>query len=216
LINSGRHDFVPANLMLNTLQNWNDPRLPLFFTTAPDGAYKGGVPGGGNSAGSLSTFSTQWSATTWPSDLLDYSETEFLLAEATERGFISGASAEQHYNNGVTASILYWGGKAGDAQTYLAQSAVAYSTAAGDYKQKIAWQEWIAMADRGWDAWTLIRRLKQPDIDAISPPVGAASNLPLRFYYPTTEQSANPLNWAAAVKAMGGTDDVNTKLFWIP
>ncbi|HEY4111111.1 SusD/RagB family nutrient-binding outer membrane lipoprotein [Puia sp.] len=216
LVNSGRHDFVPANLMLNTLKNWNDPRLPLYFTKASDSTYKGGVPGGGNSVGSLSTFSAQWSGTTWPTDMLDYAETEFLLAEATERGFITGASAEQHYNNGITASIQYWGGTTTQAQTYLAQTAVAYTTATGDYKQKIAWQEWIAMADRGWDAWTLIRRLKQPNIDAISAPLGAASHLPMRFYYPPTEQTANPTNWAAAVKAMGGTDDVNTKLFWIP
>jgi len=218
VINSGRHDFVPAILLLNTLQGWNDPRLPLYFTKAPDSTYKGGVPGGGNSSGSLSTFSAQWTATTWPTDLLDYAETEFLLAEATERGFISGTTAAQYYNNGVTASIQYWGGTTTQAQTYLAQPTVAYATAAGDYKQKIAWQQWIAMADRGWDAWTLIRRLKQPNIDAISAPVGAVSSLPLRFYYPTTEQSANPNNWAAAVKAMSGgtSDDVNTKLFWMP
>ncbi len=88
----------------------------------------------------------------------------------------------------------------------------------GDYKQKIGYQQWIAFANRGWDAWTSIRRLKQPNIDAISPPVGAITQLPLRFYYPTTEQSANPLNWAAAVKAMSGgtSDDVKTKLFWMP
>jgi len=218
VINSGRTDFVPANLMLNTLQNWNDPRLGLYFTKATDGTYKGGVPGGGNSPSGLSTFSSAWTAATFPSDLLDYAETEFLLAEAVERGFPVTGTAEQHYNNGITASITYWGGTTAQAQTYLAQPTVAYSTATGDFKQKIAWQEWIAMADRGWDAWTIIRRLKQPNIDAISPPIGAITSLPKRFYYPTTEQSANPKNWSAAVQAMSGgtSDDVNTKLFWIP
>jgi hypothetical protein len=218
VINSGRTDFVPANLMLNTLKSWNDPRLALYFTKAPDSTYKGGVPGGGNSPSGLSTFTPQWTAATWATDLLDYAETEFLLAEAAERGFPVSGAAEQHYDNGITASIQYWGGSAAQAQTYLAQPAIAYTTATGDYKQKIAWQEWIAMADRGWDAWTIIRRLKQPNIDAISPPIGAITHLPLRFYYPTTEQTANPTNWAAAVKAMAGgtSDDVNTKLFWIP
>jgi hypothetical protein len=216
LVLSGRHDFVPANLMLNAMAGWSDPRLPLYYTKATDSTYKGGIPGAGNNFSGLSTFSAQWELTTWPTDLLDYAETEFLLAEATERGFVSGTTAATYYGNGITASIQYWGGTAAQAQTYLLQPGVAYSTATGDYKQKIAWQEWIAMADRGWDAWTLIRRLKQPNIDAISPPIGAISKLPVRFYYPSTEQTANPINYAAAVKAMGGTDDVNTKLFWIP
>lgn len=216
LVNSGRHDFVPGNLLVNKLVAWNDPRLPLMITKAPDGTYTGGIPGAGNSYPLLSTFSAQWLATTYPDDMLDYAETEFLLAEAVERGFtgITG-TAESHYNAGVTASILFWGGSAGDAATYLAQPAIAYSTAAGDYKQKIGYQKWIALANRSWDAWTDIRRLKQPDINTVSPPIGAISQLPLRFYYSTTEPTANATNYAAAVKAMGGTDDVNTKLFWM-
>jgi hypothetical protein len=219
LVNGGRHDFVPGNLMINTLQNWNDPRLPLMFTKAPDGTYKGGVPGEGNAYVGLSTFSNRWLAATYPDDMLDYSETEFLLAEAVERGIAVGGTAESHYNNAIKASIVFWGGSDADATTYLAQPGVAYTTAAGDYKQKIGWQKWIALADRSWDAWTEIRRLNVPNIDVVSPPTGAITKLPKRFYYPTTEQSANPINWAAAVKAMtgGGTsDDVNTKLFWMP
>jgi hypothetical protein len=217
LINSGRHDFVPANLMVNTLSDWKDPRLALFFTKAPDGTYKGGIPGGGNSYVTLSTFSAQWLAATYPCDLLDYTETAFLLAEATERGMSTGGTASEYYNDGVTASIQFWGGSATDASTYLTQPAVAYATAAGDYKQKIGYQKWIALANRSWDAWTEIRRLGYPDINTVSPPIGAISLLPLRFYYPTTEQSSNAVNWATAVKAQsGGTADVvTTKLFWM-
>jgi hypothetical protein len=218
LINSGRNDFCPAELLVNTMNTWNDPRRPLFFKKATDGTYKGGIAGGGNSYSDLSQFSAPWQTTTFADDMLDYSEVEFLLAEAVERGFPVGGTAEQHYNNAITASITSWGGSATDATTYLAQPAVAYTTATGNYKQKIGYQQWIAFANRGWDAWTSIRRLKYPNIDAVSPPVGAITQLPLRFYYPLTEQSANPINWAAAVKAMSGgsSDDVKTKLFWIP
>lgn len=212
-INSGRHDNCPASTLVNAMVAWNDPRLPLYFTTAPDGTYKGGVPGTGNSYPTLSTYSNQVLAQTLPGDLLDYAETEFLLAEAVERGFNAGGTAEQHYDNAVTASIEYWGGSASDAATYLAQPGVAYSTAAGDYKQKIGYQKWIALWNRGWDAWTEIRRLGQPNINA-NPPVGAITPMPLRFWYPLTEQSANPTNYAAAVGAMG-SDQVTTKLFWM-
>jgi hypothetical protein len=214
-INSGRHDNCPASTLVNVMVSWNDPRLPLYFTKAPDSTYKGGVPGTGNSYPTLSTFSNQVLAPTLPGDLLDYAETEFLLAEAVERGFNVGGTAEQHYDNAVTASIEYWGGAAADAGTYLAQPTVAYSTAAGDYKQKIGYQKWIALWNRGWDAWTEIRRLGSPNINVIDPPVGAITPLPLRFWYPLTEQSANPSNYAAAVGAMG-PDQVTTKLFWMP
>jgi hypothetical protein len=215
-INSGRHDNCPASTLVNQMVAWQDPRLPLYFTLAPDTTiYIGGTPGNGNSYPVLSTFADHVLSDTLPGDLLDYAETEFLLAEAVERGFNVSGSAEQHYDNAITASIVFWGGTTAQANTYLQQSTIAYSTAAGDYKQKIGYQKWIALWNRGWDAWTEIRRLGQPNINVINPPVGAISPLPLRFWYPLTEQSANPSNYAAAVGAMGA-DLVTTKLFWMP
>ncbi len=217
LINSGRHDFAPGGLLVNTMLSWKDPRLPLYFTKDFAGNYSGGVAGSTNNYVNLSTFSAQWLAATYPGDILDYPETEFLLAEAVERGISVGGTAETHYNNGVTASVLFWGGTAGDASAYLAQPAVAYKTATGNYKQKIGYQKWIALANRGWDAWTEIRRLKYPDINTVSAPIGASGQMPLRFYYPTNEQSSNQNNWAVAVKAQAGSaaDNVSTKLFWM-
>ncbi|MDB5232502.1 MAG: SusD/RagB family nutrient-binding outer rane lipoprotein [Chitinophagaceae bacterium] len=150
-----------------------------------------------------------------PGDLLDYAETEFLLAEAVERGIAVGGTAQSHYNNAIMASITFWGGKVSDANLYLLNPSVDYTTATGNYKQKIGYQKWIALANRGWDAWTEIRRLGHPNLNVVNPPIGGVGSLPLRFYYPLTEQTSNPINWAAAVKAQtGGTsDDVKTKAF---
>jgi len=215
LVISGRHDFSPANLIVNTLSGWSDPRLPLYFTTI-DGTYSGGAPGQGNGYVKFSQFSSQWLSPTFPGDLLDYSETEFLLAEAVERGISVGGTAATYYANAVTASITYWGGTTTDAATYLAQPSVAYATAAGSWKQKIGYQKWIAYANRGWDAWTEIRRLGYPDIDVVNPPTGATGNLPRRFTYPGNEETSNPANWAAAVLAVNGstTDAVSSNLWW--
>ncbi len=213
-INSGRHDNLPANTLVSQMVTWNDPRLPLYFTQV-SGQYIGGQPGAGNSYSGYSTFSAQMLLPTFPGVLLDYSETEFLLAEAIERGIAVGGAAADHYNAGVTASILYWGGSSTDASNYLAQPAVAYATSAVDYHQKIGYQQWIADYNRGWDAWTSIRRLGYPNINVINAPYGAVSPMPLRFYYPLTEQSANATNYANAVKAIGGTDAVTVKLFWM-
>jgi len=215
LVASGRHDYSPTNILVNTLLNWNDPRLPLYFKKYND-SYLGAIPGAGNGYVKFSQFSDQWLSPTFGGDVLGYSETEFLLAEAVERGIAVGGTAASHYNNAVTASITYWGGSAADAAAYLAQPAVAYATAAGDWRQKIGYQQWIAYANRGWDAWTNIRRLGYPDIDNVNPPVGAQGQLPKRFFYPTNEQTSNPANWAAAVQAVAGNsgDVVSVKLWW--
>jgi hypothetical protein len=213
---SGRHDFVPANLLVSTMVGWNDPRLPYYFTMY-NGGYSGGIPGQGNGYGLFSDFGSALYTASLPADLLDYSEVQFYLAEAVERGFIAGAAAT-YYNNGITASIQFWGdNNAADASAYLAQPSVNYATATGTWKQKIGYQEWISYYNRSWESWTVIRRLGYPNIDVVSPPVGAVSSFPSRLYYPINEVSSNPINWAAATKLIpGGKDVVTAKLFWMP
>ena len=92
----------------------------------------------------------------------------------------------------------------------LAQADVAYSTAAGDWKQKIGTQKWIALYNRPYEGWTELRRLDFPKITA---PVGAKSGFPTRFSYPLNEQTLNGANYTSAASAIGG-DVVTTKLFW--
>ena len=217
LVLSGRHDFIPANLLVNTMVGWNDPRLPYYFTQFPagSGTYKGGIPGAGNGYGSASDFSAQLQKPGYPGDLMDYSEVEFYLAEAAARGFITTGSAESYYDAAITASIDFWGGTDAQAATYLAQPTVAYATATGTWQQKIGYQEWIADYNHNWESWTVIRRLGYPNVDVVNPPVSAQGTIPLRFYYPNNETTSNPVNWAAATaKIPGGKDVVSAKLFW--
>ena len=42
--------------------------------------------------------------------------------------FNVAGTAEQHYNNTITALILYWGGTAAQAAAYLEQTVVADAT----------------------------------------------------------------------------------------
>jgi len=218
---SGRHDFGPGGLLVNTMNGWNDPRLPLYFTQY-NGAYVGGIAGNaGNSFGGYSDFccningslSMLYSAS-YPGDLLDYAEVEFYLAEAAAQGFTADPPAT-HYNNAITASIEFWGGAAADAATYLAQPTVAYATATGTWQQIIGYQEFIANYNRNWDSWTAERRLGYPNINVVSPPQGANGPFPLRFTYPPNETTSNPANTAAAVAALpGGVDLLSAALFW--
>ena len=187
-----------------------DPRLSLYFTTDANGDYSGGDPGASSNYSTFSKPSDQIINPAFPGVLLAYPEIEFILAEAVERGMNVGGTAEEHYNKAIAASIEFWGGSAGDAAAYLSNPDVNYQTAAGDWKQKIGTQKWIALYNQGFDAWTEVRRLDYPVLEA---PASAVSDFPVRFTYPSNEQNLNTTNWEAASSAIGG-DDVTTKLFW--
>jgi hypothetical protein len=133
-----------------------------------------------------------------------------MLAEAAARGYAVGGTPESHYNAGVTASILEWGGTAAEATAYLAQPTVAYTTAPGTYKEKIGYQYWVALYNQPVEAWTQWRRLDYPKLTA---PAAAMSGIPVRLTYPVVEQNINGANYAEAATAVGG-DKVETKLFW--
>lgn len=208
--------YAPASFFVNTLVQLNDPRLPLWFTKDKAGSYSGAGAAAGGVNQNLSGFTAKWLDAASPGVLLDYAETEFLLAEAVERNISVGGTAREHYDKAVRSSILNLGGTSAQADTYLAQNDVNYSTATGEWRRKIGYQKWIALANRNWDSWTEIRRLGYPDLDTQSPPAGALSILPRRFYYPPAEQNSNAQHWQEAVNALpGGQDLVTAKLFWI-
>lgn len=209
LVQSGRKDFVASSTIINRMVALNDPRLPLYFTFNSTGnAYSGGAPGASSNYATFSKPSTKLTAPDFPADLLSYSEIEFFLAEAVQRGYNVGGTAAQHYNNAVTASILEWGGTQAQAAAYLAQPQVAYDPV--NWKQRIGEQKWIALYNRGWDAWIEQRRLDYPQLVA---PSTALSAYPVRFTYPVTEQNLNRVNYEQAAQAIGG-DLVTTRLFW--
>lgn len=209
LVASGRHDFIPTSTIIDVMNQWSDPRRPFYFTML-DGAYIGGENGASNDFTAYSHIADKIQLPTFEGLIFDYAEVEFLLAEAAARNWGVAGSAEEHYTKAIKASIEYWGGTEADANTYLAQPEVAYATAQGDWKQKIGIQAWLALYNRGFEAWTEYRRLDWPQLEA---PADAVSALPLRFTYPINEQTLNGMNYDAAAAAIGG-DAVETKLFF--
>ncbi|MCJ8164730.1 SusD/RagB family nutrient-binding outer membrane lipoprotein [Pontibacter sp. E15-1] len=205
---TSREDFVAANTLVDVMNNLSDPRRPFYFSTI-EGKFVGGQYGYTNDYAKTSTVSTKLADPTFEALLMDYAEVEFLLAEAVERGFSVTGTAMEHYNNGITASIIYWGGSATDAVAYIAQPDVNYLTAPGEWRQKIGKQEWIALYNRGYDAWLTWRRLDSPNL---LPPVEGLI-VPTRLIYPINEQTLNGANRSAAAAAIG-SDESSTKLFW--
>lgn len=207
-----RQDYVATSVIVDQMNELSDPRRSSFFTTVGD-IYKGGNYGFQNTYADFSTAGTKIIDPKLEGLFMDYAEVEFGLAEAIERNFITGNAAE-HYNKGITASILYWGGSVMDVSAYLAQPKVAYATAAGDYKQKIGFQKWLALYNRGWEAWVEWRRLDYPKL---LPPTGgtapAGLKIPVRLIYPISEGTLNGDNTRQAGIAIGG-DLASTKLWW--
>jgi hypothetical protein len=211
LVASGRHDFVPTSVIIDAMDSLNDPRMPFFFTLF-EGAYVGGEYGNSNDFTQYSHVADKIQEPNFEGLILDYSEVEFLLAEAAERGYSVGGTAESHYNAAIEASIKYWGGTSTDVATYLANPNVAYSTATGTYKQRIGTQMWIALYNRGFEAWTNWRKF---DFPALVAPPDALTDIPVRYTYPIEEQTLNGANYQSASAALGvGGDKVTTKLFW--
>jgi hypothetical protein len=210
LVQSGRSDFVIANTLVDFMNNLSDPRRSVYFDqNLGTGVYKGGTYGAVSSFSTNTNVSSIVTDPTNPASLLDYAEVNFYLADAAERS-ISGTpvSAADFYNKGITASFEQWG--ATGVAAYLLNPNVAYATAPGTWKVKIGNQLWLAMYNRGFEAWTAWRTYDMPGFNL---PAVSGLPVPTRYTYPISEQNLNKTNYTAASAAIGG-DEQTTKIFW--
>ncbi|MBO9563705.1 MAG: SusD/RagB family nutrient-binding outer membrane lipoprotein [Niastella sp.] len=210
LVTSGRSDFIAAKDLMDVLNNMSDPRKPQYFGVNNVGQYVGAVVGQVVSFATVSKPGAKFYAPDFPHTMADYVETEFLRAEAIERGYTVTGTAEGHYNNAIRASIIAWGGTNAEADTYLGRADVAYTTATGTWRQKIGFQKWIALYNRPYDGWVELRRLDYPQMPL---PLQARTGFPNRLAYPGNEQQLNGANYTKAASDIGG-DKFETKLWW--
>lgn len=206
LVQSGRSDFVAANTIVDYMNELDDPRRAAYFDENVADGYTGGIYGASNNYSSYTHIGDIFLEPTREGILLDYVEVEFNLSRAAELGYSVGEDAETHYNNAVTASILYWGNTQAEADAYLAQPAVSYD---GTVEQ-FATQFWIAMFDNPFEGWSVWRKYDEPDLNI---PAEYETLVPLRYTYPVDETNLNAANYIDAAGAIGG-DDTQTQVFW--
>ncbi|MFC4871896.1 SusD/RagB family nutrient-binding outer membrane lipoprotein [Negadavirga shengliensis] len=155
--------------------------------------------------------------------LISYSEVQFILAEARERGFISVGDASVYYQNGIRASFNYYESRLRIAnlntladviqpgEAYFSQSQVVYEGSQEEKLQKIGMQKWLALFFNGLEGWYDWRRTGIP---AIQPgPAAFIATVPVRFMYPTGVQALNRDNYQAAVSVQG-EDRITTRVWW--
>ena len=217
LVASGRDDFLPADTFVNKMNALADPRRAKYFDDNLTGEYKGGVYGELNSYPNFSHLTPTIQVPEYPGVLLTYSEVEFLLAEAAARGIAVGGTPASHYNAAITASMEDWGVATADIATYLARLDVAYATATGTWQQKIGEQSWIALYNRGFEAWTSYRRLDFPVLQVPSVTYedadGPITVVPRRYSYPGAEETLNKTSLNAAVAKLG-SNGTSKRIFW--
>lgn len=158
---------------------------------------------------------------------MSYAELNLLLAEAAEKGWISGGTnlAKTYYDKAIEASYKYQRSRVEFAKAagvsiismaewnpgYLSLNGVNY-TGDKDAKLKlIAQQKWIALFNdiESYFSW---KRTKLPVLT--SNPKGPGNGvLPLRYKYPNNERNFNTENVNAAI-TIQGPDERNT-LMWL-
>ena len=141
---------------------------------------------------------------------IGYAELCFNIAEAINRGWVSG-DAGDWYDKGITASMNFYG--INDVAAYLAKPAVAYKGDNADGLEQILTQKYLAFfQNSGWEAFYNQRRTGVP-VFHVGPGTGNGERIPKRFQYPASERTTNTTNYDAAVSSQYGDDDINAEMW---
>lgn len=207
----------------SVLRLWNDPRQEILYkptaasVTAGNPQFKGLQNGLnretinelGINLNDISLFGPIFRDVPNGVDaqFMQYAELQFSLAEAAERGFISGDS-KAYYEQGIRAHFKYL--NLDVPSGYLSQESVVLN---GDKNlKKILTQKWLSLISNGHEAWFQIRRTGIPALKP-GPDNLNEDRYPVRYLYPESEQAVNRENYLEVVSRIGG-DDINTKVWW--
>ncbi|MDQ0108693.1 hypothetical protein J2T02_003832 [Chitinophaga terrae (ex Kim and Jung 2007)] len=211
-----RNDYRISKTVIDYLQAYNDPRLPVYAAKPADGGPYLGVTNGltADSASRLGFSKTSdvgsvFTVSQAPAPLFTYPEQLFILAEAAQRGLYNGDAGEL-YKAAIRASFKQYGITGNPVDDYLNQGSVKYDPA--NYKKLIGEQKWLALFSEGIEAFTEWRRLDYPQLKPAYTGV-LSGKIPVRFTYPSSEQALNGVNYKAAV-ARQGADLLTTKVWF--
>ncbi|PMD90131.1 SusD/RagB family nutrient-binding outer membrane lipoprotein [Siphonobacter sp. BAB-5405] len=224
-----RQDYTNAEAMsaffIDLLNELEDPRRPLFMTTArrvengkeTNIGYKGIVSGHNPTRNELKV---DYEPSTPNADLMvhttlgteiievimSYAEVEFIKAEvALQTG--DQAAAKTAYEKGVAAAITQWKGGVFPA-TYFNNPKAAFN---GTLEQVLT-QKYLALFFNDYQQWFEYRRTGFPKLPKTQYMLHDGV-MPTRFMYHNDVRRFNPQNYKVAAERIGG-DNVMTKVWW--
>jgi hypothetical protein len=218
----GRYtDLRMSTTIESALKSLNDPRLGTYFkpTAASAGNHAPvfkGIPNGlsraRQSAYNLSDVSLLGRVfrdvpNGFDAQLMQYSELQFALAEAAERGLLAG-NPKEYYEEGIAAAFRYYNTPL--PPLYLTDPAVALN--GSNNLKKILTQAWLALIMNGHEAWFLVRRTGLPELTMPADNLNG-DQYPVRYRYPESEQAVNGEHYSSAAARIGG-DTYNSKGWW--
>jgi hypothetical protein len=253
--------FNMAYTYVNALTNINDPRV--FITCDPAWALVANDPDpaqykyfvGASTGLDLGTMYANASANKYsfigryryysnftgdPDVLVGYKEMLFNIAEAIERGWVSG-NAESFYKTGIIESMAFYGiditqtsftayflpptanaitqvqpyPYTFDFNTYYAQPAVKLSSTPATAIDQIVLQKYIVCFENsGYEGYYNWRRIGVPDFQGGSG-VGNNGVIAKRWAYPVSEQTQNKTNWSAALTNQSFSADDLNQTMWL-
>ena len=162
-----------------------------------------------------------------PVKFIAYSEVQFVLAEAALRGWKTPASARQHYENGVRASMLFTFKHTPEKYRHgvIIDDAYIDEYLKGKAKfdeskglEQIMNQKMLgSFAQLGFNGYYDYRRTGYPliPIDPSTNMNEVNTQLPLRWMYPSSEYSQNRKNIEEAIERQFGGSDTPNDVMWL-
>ncbi|ARS42948.1 SusD/RagB family nutrient-binding outer membrane lipoprotein [Sphingobacteriaceae bacterium GW460-11-11-14-LB5] len=202
-----------ASFFVDNLNERSDPRIQKWASLY-QGDYQG-IPSGypsGQAPEGKSAFPVSLKAEPLLGNIMNYSELQFILAEAAVKGWITAKTPQVYYEAGATSGITFWGYTL--PANYLTFDKVKWdNNYTLDQKMELIHiQKYYALFFTDLQQWFEFRRTGHPVL-----PKGAGLNnggvMPARLNYPVYVQSANGENYKAAV-AVQGADNINTLVWW--
>lgn len=175
-----------------------------------------------------------------PQVIVGYKEMLFNIAEGIQRGWATG-NAEAYYKKGINETMNFYGidttqsgftayflppGANSVTQvapypvsfnftTWYDQPAVKLSSSSNTALNQIVLQKYIACFENsGYEGYYNWRRTGVPAFQGGNG-VGNNGTIPLRWGYPTVEETANEANWKAALSNQQFTADDLNQVMWL-
>jgi hypothetical protein len=219
-----------GSTFVNIAKTTKDPRLMVValpaeaFTHETDvfARYAGGKTGDlqsslldQSSKGLLSMINFDYwetSAAGVPAIQLGAPEVNFTIAEAINRGWVSGNAAD-YYQKGIEESMKFYNIAAVSISSFVAQN--PYPGAGSQGLTKILEQKYMAFFENsGRQAYYDYRRTGVPTFD-IGLSNANNNQIPVRWAYPTSEYTTNEANVKASIQSQYGGADTQNGVMWL-